>query len=334
MKKELYGKLSTGEDIYLFTLENEKAQVQLINYGARIVGFTVDGVNTVAGYGSLDVYLQDKSSQGATVGRVANRIEDAQFTMDGAIYMLPANNKAKHCLHGGVGFHYRAWTVEEEGDNFVTLGYYSPDGEEGFPSGLMTKVKFILEGSALILDYEAVPEGKTPIALTNHSYFNLDGLGSTILEHKARIWADSYTAVNDELIPTGEHPATAGTVFDFSRLRPIGERFSDEFKGYDHNYVLCPEIYKEFAGKRIGLAATVTNGKLSMNTYTDQPGMQFYTANFLGGTPDFRDGAPRVMYGAFCLEAQTEPNCVKHGEAFYDAGEVYRQTTVYEIIKL
>ena len=330
MEKKLYGKLPTGEEIYTYTLKNSKAELTVMNYAGVIVSFIPYGTDIVGGFTTLEDYLKDNSSQGATIGRVANRIEGAEFTMDGAIYMLPSNWRG-HCLHGGPCFNKRVWEYLSETENSVTIGYYSPDGECGFPNGLMTKVTFTLDGATLIISYEAIPEGKTPIALTNHAYFNLDGYtGETIFAHKARIYADSYTKVDETLIPTGEHPLTKGTVFDFSELRAIGP-FPEGFGGYDHNFVLTPEIFKEFCGQKTGLAATVEGKKLRMNVYTDQPGVQFYTANFMKGEPDFRGGIRKIPYGAFCLEAQTEPNCVKSGIGFYDAGEIYRQTTVYEI---
>ena len=332
MEKQFYGRLSDGREVYTYTAKNDEASFTVSEFGAIITSFKPYGVDIVAGYDGLDGYLLDTSSQGATIGRVANRIADATLTIDGAIYMLPQNNKG-NCLHGGPCFARRLWEAREVGDNFVKLGYYSPDGECGFPHGLDTEVTFTLEGATLIIDYKATPEGKTPIALTNHAYFNLDGFsGGNILSHKARIWAENYTAVDGNLIPTGERPSVEGTVFDFRAERVIGD-FPEDFAGYDHNFVLSPTEFREYAGVKVGLGAAVTNGKLRMNMYTDQPGVQFYTANFLGGEPSFRGGAPRVKHGAYCLEAQTEPNCVKHGVGLYDAGEVYRQTTVYEVIK-
>ena len=330
MEKKLFGKTAAGDEVYTYTLKNDEAELTVMNYGGVIVRFAPYGTDVVCGYETFEDYMADTSSQGATIGRVANRIEGAEFTMDGAIYMLPANSHG-HCLHGGPCFNRRIWKLEGYTDESVTLSYYSPDGECGFPAGLMTKVTFTLSGTALVIGYEAQADGKTPVALTNHSYFNLNGCkGGDILSHKARIYAKTYTAVDERLIPTGEHPETAGGVFDFGELRAIGP-FPEGFKGYDHNFVLTPEIYKDFIGTKVGLCATVTNDVLTMNVYTDQPGVQFYTANFLGGNPNFRGGVSKVRHGAFCLEAQTEPNAVKKGECFIEAGELYRQTTVYEV---
>ncbi len=334
MKREFYGKLENGKEIELVTLSNESAELKIMTRGATIVSFKPFGVDVIGGYDNLEGYLEDDGSyQGATVGRVANRIGGAQFTMDGAIYMVTENDNG-NCLHGGDGYSYKVWDIDELCEDSVTFSYYSPDGEEGFPGGLAVKVKFTLADTAVIISYEAKPDGKTPIALTNHSYFNLDGFGGVIDNHIATIYADSYTEVDDNLIPNGNRPLVEGTAFDFRAPKKIGQDFGTRVDGYDHNFVLCPKFSKEFGELTLPLAAMVTNGKLALNVYTDQPGVQFYTGNFLGGKPDFRDNTPRVKHGAFCLEAQTEPNCINHGIGFYDAGEVYTQTTVYEVEKV
>ena len=333
MNRMLYGRLEDGREVELVTLSNENAQVSIMTRGATVVSFKVFGNEIVGGYDSFEGYLQDTGSyQGATVGRVANRIANAEFTMDGAIYMLTANDHG-NCLHGGTGFSYKMWDIKEANDESAIFSYYSPDGEDGFPSGVAIEVKFSLKDTALIIEYIAKPEGKTPIALTNHSYFNLDGFGEKINDHVATIFADRYTKVGDNLIPTGERPMVEGTAYDFRSPKKIGENFGCEVDGYDHNFILCPVFYKRFNDLSLALGATVTNGRLTLNVYTDQPGIQFYTGNFLGGEPNFRGGVKRIKHGAFCLEAQTEPNCINHSVGFYDAGEVYTQTTVYEVKK-
>ena len=334
MKKELFGKLKDGREVHAYELNSGSSTAKIIDYGATIVYFKPLGdVNIIGGYNNIESYEMDGSNQGATIGRVANRIKDAQFTLDGALYMLPQNN-GNHCLHGGIGFKRKVWDVIEYDGQSILLSCFSPDGDDGFPSDLVTKVRYILDGSTLIIDYEAIPGGKTPIALTNHSYFNLDGFGESIKDHQIKIYADKYTAVSNDLIPTGERPSVEGTPFDLREYTKIGYHVSDSFTGYDHNVILCPEIFAEYANNRVGLIASVKNSTMLMNVYTDQPGVQFYTANFLSGSPDFSGEVKRIKHGAFCLEAQTEPNCVNLGEGIYDAGEVYKQTTVYEVIKL
>ena len=334
MKREKFGTQKSGETIEIVTLANADAEIKIMTRGATIVSFKTFGVHIAAGYDTLADYEADTSTYfGATVGRVANRIADAQFTMDGAIYMVTGNDNG-NCLHGGNGYSFRVWNIDQVTDDSVTMSYYSADGEEGFPAGLNVKVKFTLSGAAVIIEYEAIPEGKTPIALTNHSYFNLDGFGGVIDGQIATIYADRYTEVGEGLIPNGNRPLVEGTPFDFRSPKKIGEDFSKSVDGYDHNFILCPEISAEFNDKQFPLIATVTNGSLALNVYTDQPGVQFYTGNFLGGEPDIRGGIKKIKHGAFCLEAQTEPNCINQGIGFYDAGEVYRQTTVYEVKKV
>ena len=332
MINERFGRLENREMVEIVTLANEVAELKVMTRGATIVSFKTFGVSIIGGYDCVRDYEADNGSyQGATVGRVANRIGNASFTMDGAIYMVTAND-GKNCLHGGEGFSFKLWKIDDANDNSVTMSYESLDGDDGFPAGVEVKVKFTLKDAAVIIEYEAIPDGKTPIALTNHSYFNLDGFGGVIDNQVATIYADRYTEVDNELIPTGERPFVEGTPFDFRSPKRIGEDF-DKVDGYDHNFILCPEKSAVFADKEVSLGASVTNGNITLNVYTDQPGIQFYTGNFLGGKPDFRDGVERIKHGAFCLEAQTEPNCINHGVGFYDAGEVYRQITVYEVKK-
>ena len=268
---------------------------------------------------------------------LANRIKGAELNIDGAIYMLDANEKTGNSLHGGFeGFNRKVWDVIEYDGSSILLSYYSPDGEGGFPGGLLTKLRYTLEGATLMLEYEAIPEAKTAIALTNHSFFNLNDFSESVYDQVARIYADTYTEVDETLIPTGEHPSVKGTVYDFSYPKPFGKDMYEGFKGHDVNYVLVPEKYAEFKGQRLALGATVEGRKLVMNCYTDQPGIQLYLANHFArkeNEPPFHNGKKPVKNGAFCLEAQTEPDCVSRGEAIYDAGEVYRQFTVYEILE-
>ena len=333
MLKEFFGRTYSGEDVHLYALKSRDCEMKFTDYGARIVSLKVYGRDIVGGFDSLEDYFTDDSHQGATIGRVANRIKNASFNMDGKEYKLTVNN-GENCLHGGIGFDFKVWKVAEHTDNCITFKYTSLDGEEGFPSELDTTVSYSLSGTELIIDYRAVPHGKTPIALTNHAYFNLNGFGGDILGHTLKVYADRYTEVDASLIPTGERPEVVGTPFDFTYGHKIGERIADTDGGYDHNYILSPTAYKEYMGKRLGLAAVLSGEDLRMHMYTDQPGVQLYTGNFLGSGSDFKGGVEQIRHGALCLEAQTEPNCVNHGIGFYDSGEVYTQTTVYSIEKI
>ena len=334
MKREIFGYTKSGEAVEIVTLSNEVCELKIMTRGATIVSFKPFGVDVIGGYDDLGSYEADTGSyQGATVGRVANRVGGASFTMDGAIYMITDNDNG-NCLHGGDGFSFKLWSIDDLSEDSVTMSYFSPDGEEGFPAGLFTKVTFTLRESAVIINYHATPDGRTPIALTNHSYFNLDGFGGLIDDHLMMINADSYTEVGDDLIPTGERPYVKGSAFDFRSAKKIGEEFGKSVDGYDHNFIICPKICDYNEVFDLPLVASATNGKLQLNVYTDQPGVQFYSGNFLGGEPDFRGGVKRIKHGAFCLETQTEPNCINHGIGFYDVGEIYEQTTVYEVLKV
>ena len=332
MDKRLFGKLPNGEDVYIYRLTDGTATAEIMEYGAAIVSLCPFGdVDVVGGFDTLEAYTQDTSNQGAIVGRVANRIENARFEIDGKVYLLVDNDNG-NCLHGGVGFQHRLWKVVDYTENSITLSYLSPDGEDGFPANLQIDVSYTLKDAAIIISYRATPDGKTPIALTNHAFFNLDGFGGDIKEHTVQIWADSYSEVNDKLIPTGNHPNVIGTPLDLRLPKKVGEDLSPTFDGYDHNMILFPKFHKEFNNKKIGLAARVENKKMIMQVYTDQPGLQFYTGNFLGNGPDFKGNIPQIRQGALCLEAQTEPNCINHGEGIYEKGQVYKQLTVYEFI--
>ena len=324
-----FGKLDTGADVYEYTLKNDDAEVSIITFGGIVRKFTVFGTDIVGGYDNIEAYLADDSHQGGLIGRVANRVADAKFVMDGVEYKLPKND-GETCLHGGCGFDRRIWSVKEASDESLLLYLKSEDMDEGFPASLEVEVRYTIIGTALKIDYSAIPDGKTPIALTNHSYFNLNGLGSTVLEHTVEIFADRYTEVGDDLIPNGNRPEVKGTVFDLTRSTSIGEHVGADFIGYDHNFILSPTEYDG----TLGLAARVSGERLKMSVYTDQPGVQFYIGNFLGGKPDFKGGVKRVKHGAFCLETQTEPNCINHGIGFYGKGERYTHTTVYKIEKI
>lgn len=332
-KKEFFGISQSEDTVSIYTIGNDDCSLTVSDRGATVVSFKVFGRDIVGGFDTLEGYLTDDSHQGGTIGRVANRIANAKFVMDGKSYSLTDNDNG-NCLHGGSGFDSKMWELVSHSDDRIVLSYLSEDGEDGFPANLKVNVSFSVKDTAVIIEYTAVPDAKTPIALTNHSYFNLDGFGGDIKEHTAVIYAENYTEVSKSLIPNGQTPCVKGTVFDFSEPHKIGERIGGDFIGYDHNFILSPQQYKEFSGKSLGLAAEVWNSDLKMNVYTDQPGIQFYIGNFLGKGPDFKGGVPQIRHGAFCLETQTEPNCINHGKAFFERDEIYSHICVYSIEKI
>ncbi len=330
MNQQLFGVLPNGQEVYAYTLTNEESICRIMTYGAAVLSLQpFGGVNVVGGFDTLEDYLKDDSNQGLIIGRVANRIGGAKFEMEGKEYRLNANDNG-NCLHSGHGFRHKVWQVKNCTQNQITLSYCSPDMEDGFPGNLDATVTYTLVNHALYIQYTAIPQTATPIALTNHAYFNLDGFGGTVKNHTMQIWAQRYTHVDDLLIPTGNRPLVKGTPYDYTSPRPIARA---DFIGVDHNMILSPEIHKEFNGESLGLAAQTQNEALIMRVYTDQPGIQFYTGNFLGDGPAFAGNIPQVQHGGFCLETQTEPNCIARGEAVYRKGQTYTHFTVYEFEK-
>ena len=328
--KEFFGRTELGEEANIYRIKSGDAYADISDFGATLVRFYVCGRDIVGGYDTLDGYLKDDSHQGGTIGRVANRVEDAEFFMDGVRYSLP-DNSGGCCLHGGRGFDRRMWKVTRHTKDKILLEYTAEDGEEGFPARLDVKVCYTLSGGDLRIDYEAMPHGKTPISLTNHTYFNLDGLGGDILNHEVIIDADEYTYLDGRLVAIGGRVAVSGTAHDFTTPHKIGERIGGDFIGYDNNFVLNKTKIFDFSHKKLHFAASAQSGDIRLSVFTDQDGVQFYIGNFLGGEPDFKGGVKRIRHGAFCFETQSEPNSIRRGEGFYDIGDIYRHTCVYRV---
>ncbi len=338
-----FGKTPDGAAVDAYVLANAKGmKAQIITYGAILTELHVPDRNgrledVVLGFADLKGYLQGHPYFGATVGRVANRIAKGKFTLDGKEYTLAANN-GPNALHGGLkGFDKVIWKAEplQSADGVgVTLSYRSRDGEEGYPGNLSTTVTYTLTNqNELKIDYVATTDKATPVNLTNHSYFNLAGPKSgDILAHELMLAADKYTPADDTLIPTGEIKPVEGTPLDFRTPMTIGSRI-DQLKGtvggYDHNYVLRSE------GKRLALAARVREPKSGrvMEMFTTEPGVQFYTGNFLDGKLKGKGGVTYQKHQGFCLEAQHFPDSVNHDNfpsVILKPGKTYTQTTVYK----
>lgn len=329
MEKRLFGSFKGERDVFLYTIENDICRLTLTDIGAAIYSLSVYSKEVVCGFETLDGYIKDTSSQGAIVGRVAGRIENAQLTIDGAIYMLTAN-QAGNCLHGGLAFDKRIWDFDSADESSVTFSCFSPDGEHGFPGNLVTKVTYRLTGNELKISYSAIPDAKTPICLTNHSYFNLNGIGTSALEHKVKIYSSLYTET-ENMIPTGARLPVEGTPLDFRAARKLSDGKPDAFS-YDHNFHIEPTVYHD----GLALCAEVFGKELKMSAYTDQPCVLLFCSRFLAhrGGDLFRGCDQKLAYEAFCLETQTEPNCVKHGEAIYEAGEEYTHNTIYKFERI
>ena len=317
-----------GKPVSLYTLKNAKGMtVELTNYGARVVSVWVpdkDGKfrDVVLGMNTLDGYRNaDEKFYGAAIGRYANRIGDGKFTLDGKEYQLSVNDGKNH-LHGGDTGLYRAvWEAFPyttlRGEEAIAFKYRSPDGDNGYPGNLDVTVRYLLdEDNGLRIYYEAKTDSATVVNLTNHSYFNLNGEGSgSIEDHLLKIYADAFTPTDSTLIPTGEIRPVAGTPLDFTEFRRIGDRIGDDYEplkiagGYDQNWVtreqgsLHPmaEIYSPESG-------------ISLSVYSDEPGIQFYSGNFIRGVDVGKSGKPYDYRSAFCLETQKFPDSPNHPE--------------------
>jgi len=345
--KSSFGKTPDGELVDLYLLKNKNGvEVAITTYGGAVVSLKVPDRNgklgdVVLGYNSLEGYENDKAYLGAIVGRYANRIAHAQFTLDGKTYALAKNN-GENSLHGGIkGFNKKVWTAKAipgKDDQALELSYISKDGEESFPGNLKVTVTYMLmDSNKLRIEYSATTDKKTVVNLTNHSYFNLAGPGSgDILGHVLMIEADKFTPVDSGLILTGELRDVAGTPFDFRQPTAIGARIDandEQIKlggGYDHNFVLRRKM-----SDPISLAARVTeeaSGRV-MEVWTTEPGVQFYTGNFLDGSVHGKSGVAYEKRSAFCLETQhfpDSPNQPKFPSVVLNPGEQYHTTTIYK----
>jgi aldose 1-epimerase len=345
IKKEALGKTREGQAVDLYTFSNAKGmEVRAMTLGGIILSIkTPDRTgkfdDVTLGFDSIEPYLAGNPYFGALIGRYGNRIGKAKFKLDGKEYKLAANN-GPNALHGGLkGFDKVLWQAESfdkpEGVG-VAFSYTSADGEEGYPGTLKAKVTYTLtDKNELILDYHATTDKATPVNLTNHTYFNLAGPGvRDILDHQMMINADNTTPVDSTLIPTGEIKSVQGTPFDFRKPMAIGARIDandQQIKygpGYDHNFVINRK------GPGLVLAARVvepTTGRV-MEVSTTEPGIQFYTGNFLDGTLTGKGGHVYKRRYAFCLETQhfpDSPNKPKFPSTTVKPGETYTSQTVY-----
>ncbi len=344
ISKKPFGTMADGRAIDLYTLTNSQGmRVAITNYGGIVVSIVVPdrsgkAGDVVLGFDNLEGYLAKEPYFGALIGRYGNRIGNARFKLEGVEYKLPANN-GPNSLHGGLqGFDKRVWTAREiHGERpALELTYLSKDGEEGYPGNLRAKVVYSLtENNELRIDYSATTDKDTVLNLTNHSYFNLAGDGhGDILKHEIMINADRFTPIDGTLIPTGELRKVENAPFDFRKPATIGARIDadDEQikfgKGYDHNFVL------NRSGAGLILAARVTDPESGrvLEVLTTQPGLQFYTGNFLDGSIHGKGGKAYGRRSAFCLETQhfpDSPNKPSFPSTVLKPAQTYHQSTVF-----
>ncbi len=339
-----FGVTKNGTEVSLYTLANGRgAEVDICTYGGAIVAIRVPGrdgklVDVALGYEDASGYENNGGFLGALIGRVGNRIGGAKFDLNGKTYQLNVNDGVNH-LHGGFkGFDKQVWNARVEKDEALgeklVVSYFSADGEERYPGNLVVSVTYSFnDANELKLEYRALGDQDTPVNLTNHCYFNLNGQGtSKILDHEMTIFADAYTEGDAGCLPTGVIAPVEGTPFDFKTAHVIGDRIDSDFEqltfagGYDHNFVIRGEGYRP--------AAKVKSGKtgIVMEVFTDMPGMQFYAGNMISGDPVGKGGCVYKKRDGFCLETQYYPNgmaCPNFPSPVLKAGEPYHFTTAY-----
>lgn len=346
VKHEAFGKTRDGQAVDLYTLSNAQGmEVRAMSYGGIILSLRVPDKqgrlgDVVLGYNSLEGYLTASPYFGSIIGRYGNRIAKGRFTLDGVEYKLAVNNGPNH-LHGGLkGFDKVVWHAEPFKNKTgvgVIFTHTSPDGDEGYPGNLAVKITYTLtDQDELILDYHATTDKATPVNLTQHTYFNLAGEGSgDVLGHIVMLNADRFTPIDSTVIPTGELRPVKGTPLDFTRSTAIGARINQKDEqlafggGYDHNFVINRK------GPGLVLAARVTeptSGRV-LEVYTTQPGVQFYTGNFLDGTITGKSGHTYQRRSGFCLETQHYPDSPNHPDfpsTILRPGEEYKTRTIYK----
>ncbi|MET9777549.1 aldose epimerase family protein [Streptomyces sp. NPDC006367] len=343
--KELFGKLADGTKVYRWSLENGGTRMKVLSYGGIVQSLEIPDrrgryANVSLGFDNLDDYVASSPYFGALIGRYGNRIDKGRFTLDGKQYQLSVND-GENSLHGGAqGFDKRVWDVEpfaEGSDVGLVLHHTSVDGEMGYPGTLRAKVTYTLTRRGdWRIDYEATTDKATVVNLTSHVYWNLAGEGSgTIEDHELSIAASRFTPTDAGLIPTGELAKVAGTAFDFRRAKPIGRDIRDDHpqlitaKGFDHNWVLDKGITSR--PEHIATLRDGSSGR-TLRIATDQPGLQFYSGNFLDGTLTGSGGSVYRQGDGLCLETQhfpDSPNQPSFPSTVLRPGQTYRTSTVH-----
>ncbi|XP_062912421.1 aldose 1-epimerase [Mobula hypostoma] len=331
VSSEEFGALPDGRRVRRFLLRSDSVSLRVQTFGAIVTGLETkdrrgNAADLILGFDTLEGYINKHPYFGAVIGRVANRIAEGKFSIDGKDYQLPINN-GPNSIHGGLkGFDKVLWTPEAL-PNGVRFSMTSADGEEGYPGELKVSVSYVLDGKELTINYKAEATKTTPINLTNHSYFNLAGHGTpNIYDHEVSIEADYYLPVDKTSIPTGEIASVANTYFDLRKPVVLENLIENKLmEGFDHNFCLslskqrspCARVYHQPSGRLLEVETT-------------QPGIQFYTANFLDGSLKGKGGAVYPKHSAFCLETQNWPDAVNKKnfpDALLRPGEEYNHTT-------
>lgn len=343
-----FGKTADGKEVELYELSKGNLCAGVITYGGFLRNLVINGRDVCFGFETIWDYENQDCYAGALVGRVCNRIAKGRYTLDGKTWQLPVND-GLNCLHsGGHAFESRVWDASVDGDKLV-LKLNSPDGDCGFPGNVDVTVTYeVTDDNKLIIHYQAVTDAPTPFNMTNHAYFNLKGHDNgNVLDHVVISSSEEVLDTDDHSIPTGHRAAVVGTPFDFRIAHTLGERINDtsndlirKGKGYDHNFIVKGyeknEAYRAAgsAERELTLFAEVSVPDMKMKAYTTLPGFQMYTGNYLAGVKG-KNGAVYPYRSGMCLEAQNWPDAVNHSDfpnSILRPGEVYDETTVYELI--
>lgn len=348
ISKEVFGQTKDGKTAYIYTITNDNGMTaKFTDYGAILVSLEVPDRNgkaedVVLGFDKLEDYFSNNPNFGATIGRHANRIGGASFVLNGKTYTLDKND-GRNNLHGGFdGYHKRLWDAdyyEDELGQTIAFSYTSPDGDQGFPGTLEIVVRYIItDDNCVIIEYEAESDKDTVVNLTNHTYFNLAGHASgTILDQKVWMDCDEFTFADEESIPNGEIRKVEGTPMDFRTMKTVGRDINEDYDqlkfghGFDHNWILKTN------SDEISLVAKMECDKtgIAMEVYTDLPGMQFYTGNFIDEGLVGKNGARYGKNTGLCFETQYFPNAINvpsFKQPVLKAGEAYNTTTVYKFV--
>ena len=343
IQKYPFGKMPDGTEVFAYTFGNDFIKATVLNLGGIIHKLEVDGVDVVCAYGNVEDILSGSGYHGALIGRYGNRIKDGKFTLNGKEYLLEKNERGVTHLHGGkVGFNHRLFSVTrivEKDCEKLVLSLFSPDGEEGYPGNLDVSVTYKISGKDFSIHYTGESDADTVLNMTNHAYFNLNGYDSgTVTNHKLTILSDRISEVDSDLIPIGEMKVE-GTPFDFNTPKTVGRDIDADNvqlklgKGYDHNFIICSDVYTDFEDKKLAKCAKLEGDSLSMEVFTDCPCVQLYTGNCMDCPLPFKGGVKQVPRNALCLETQYAPDSPNHGESFLKAYEKYDTATLFRFEK-
>ena len=337
LDSSVFGKLESGEEVKKYTLRNPHGlEIDLLEFGGYLAAIRVPVQggprDVLIGYDDLQGFLNDETYMGCIVGRVANRVGGAQFTLDGQTYKLDKNRGEVHLHSGFSSMDKLLWKSCPEG-NSIKFSCVSPDGASGYPGEVTAEVTYTLtEENGILIEYSATTSKKCPINLTNHAYFNLQGGADTVYNHSLTLNAGKYTALDHNLVPTGEFVPVAGTPYDFNSEKKIGEDIGAVEGGYDINYCLN-DAPKHSKLEKLHFCAEAKVSDITMTLFTDQIGVQFYSGNFLKGPTKGKKGLPFFKHQGFCLETQAYPDSVNRPEfpnTVVSPGETYKHSTLIQ----